>query len=166
MADNWGINWSMSGSDTYKYKHGEKTLWETKQFVMLGIFLVLAVLMLYLFGFTAIVGIIFLFVVMSKFIFGTGEHLELAPRYLLVGSKIIYFRNVKEVRLDEQRGTLTLTFGQGRAIGKWTLERELFPTNARKEHKIALNKSQKFQKVSQKIIGAVRAQAPQAVVNA
>lgn len=89
--------------------------------------------------------------------FSAPRMLYVGPRYLICGDVIIYFGNVVRMELNNSDGTLKLT-----TAGKtsFTLERENFPTNARKSQKIAANKAAKFAKASERLIERVRRAAP------
>lgn len=87
--------------------------------------------------------------------------LQLGPRYLLCGQQIVYYRNVKSVTLSRAAGTLRILAHNGQTF---VLERDKFPTNARKAEKIKVNKAAKFDKVAEKIIDKVHQTAPHAEV--
>ncbi|MBK7001168.1 MAG: hypothetical protein IPH35_14715 [Rhodoferax sp.] len=87
--------------------------------------------------------------------------LQLGPRYLLCGQQIIYYGNVKGVVLSRAKGALRVQANNGQVL---VLERDKFPTNARKADKIERNKADKFDKVAEKIIDKVRQTAPHAKV--
>ncbi len=91
--------------------------------------------------------------------FSAPRILYVGPRYLLCGDIIIYFGNVVRLDLKEADGTLTLVTCSKKTF---ILERENFPTNARKSHKIAANKAAKFTKASARLIERVRRAAPEA----
>ena len=82
-----------------------------------------------------------------------GKFLKLGPRYLLCGKSIVYYANVKRVVQSTAKGSLQLQSTNGQMF---VLERDKFPTGARKADKIAKNKAAKFDKVSAKIIEKVR----------
>lgn len=84
------------------------------------------------------------------------KKLYVGPRYLICGRQIVYYANVVSLTLE---GDELRVLYPG---GAFVLERERFPTNARKPEKIAHNKDQKFSKVAQKIIAKVQAAAPDA----
>jgi hypothetical protein len=77
----------------------------------------------------------------------------LGPRYLLCGQTIVYYANVKRLTLSRGTGTLRVQSNNGQSF---VLERDKFPTNARKADKIQKNKAAKFDKVADKIIDKVR----------
>ena len=85
------------------------------------------------------------------------RYLQLGPRYLLCGDTIVYYGNVRRVALSRSSGTLELFDTEGPVL---SLERDKFPTNARKPDKITKNKASKFEKVSCRIIERVRQAAP------
>lgn len=88
--------------------------------------------------------------------------LMLANRYLILGAKIIYFRNVKKAELDDRAQTLTIYSNKGKEL---VIAAESFPTNARKANKIKSNKTAKFKKISGKIIAKLRATSPDIVIS-
>ncbi len=81
------------------------------------------------------------------------KELLLGPRYLLCGKTIVYYANVKRMTLLPAQGKLRMVCINGQSF---VLERDKFPTGARKADKIAKNKAAKFDKVSSKIIEKVR----------
>lgn len=86
-----------------------------------------------------------------------GRYLQLGPRYLLCGDSIVYYGNVQRLVLSRSSGTLELFGADGPVL---RLERDKFPTNARKADKITRNKATKFEKVSARIIERVLQAAP------
>lgn len=84
--------------------------------------------------------------------------LYIGPRYLICGPQIVYFSNVTSMALEESAGTLRLVSGKA---GSFLLERDRFPTGARKADKIKANKALKFDKVSAKLIERVRRAVPE-----
>lgn len=85
------------------------------------------------------------------------RQLALGPRYLVCGEVIVYYGNVDQVVIDRQAGKLTLVSAGNR---RFAIERERFPTNARKTAKIAANKEAKFAKVAEKLIAKIRHASP------
>lgn len=74
---------------------------------------------------------------------------------------MLYYRNVDQMVLDHRQGHLVL-LRDGKRL--FRLERDKFPTAARKPPKIKANREAKFTKVSEKIIGRVQAYCPEASV--
>lgn len=138
----------------FKYKHGARTplTLRRKIFLMLG--LVLACVVSYVDFPEALVSFALPFLVF----FGRGRVLAVGPRYLICGDEIVYFANVTQMTLSEARGCLELMLADGR---RFMLERENFPTGARKPSKIAANQAAKFNKVSARIIDRVRRARPE-----
>ncbi len=91
---------------------------------------------------------------------GMRKSLVIAPRYLIVGDTIIYFSTVAKAQLDRRRQVLTLLSEKGKRV---MIEAEKFPTNARKDAKIKANKSAKFDKVSEKILGRLTGVTPEVI---
>jgi hypothetical protein len=80
------------------------------------------------------------------------QRLYLGSRYLLCGARIVYFGTVRQIELDAAAGWMKLVRGDGQSF---VLERERFPTGARKTDKIALNKAAKFDKAATRILARV-----------
>ena len=78
-----------------------------------------------------------------------SRFIMLGPRYLLCGTTIVYYGHVTHIYFYRETGTLRLAMSDG---GNFILERDKFPTGARHEPKITKNKTEKFEKVSNKII--------------
>jgi hypothetical protein len=93
---------------------------------------------------------------------GCDKPLVIASRYLILGDRIIYYRNVARASLDKSAQTLTITPERGGAL---VITAEKFPTNARKPDKIRINKTAKFEKVADKIIARLRESSPDVVIS-
>lgn len=97
-------------------------------------------------------------VVVALFVgFASRRKIAIGPRYLICGQAIVYYRNVARMQLDEGAGTLLLATAGDLSF---VLERDKFPTNARKTPKVARNKAEKFAKVSRNLIAKVLRDAP------
>lgn len=88
--------------------------------------------------------------------------LLLGPRYLLCGNAIVYYANVRCLTLAGAQGVLRVQSAHDHIF---LLERDKFPTKARKSDTIARNKAAKFDKVSGKIIAKVRQASPGVELN-
>ena len=142
---------------TFKYQHSDRISRSTQRMVFAGASLVVALLA------TALVfpfGAVLLLVPLVAW-FSVPRQLLLGPRYLLCGNAIVYFGNVKRMTLARAQGKLRLECTNGRSF---VLERDKFPTGARKADKIAKNKAKKFDKVSAKIMEKVRAASANVVL--
>lgn len=91
--------------------------------------------------------------------FSAGRYLLLGPRYLVCGKAIVYYANVQRITLSRGSGMLRVQSKNGHTFA---LDRDKFPTNARKTDKIQKNKTAKFNKVVDKIVEKVRKTAPDA----
>ena len=137
----------------FKYKHGSRTgmspqrrKWATGTTVLAAV------------GAAALFpGGLALFLVPLLIWLTVPRQLALGPRYLVCGEVIVYYGNVDKVVLDRDGGKLTLVSAGDR---HFTIERERFPTGARKTHKIAANKATKFSKVAVKLIEKIRQASP------
>lgn len=142
---------------TFKYRHADSGMISRQRKIIAVILLLLGLpglLAFVPFGLICLFGALVAFVVRDK-------KLLLGPRYLLCGNQLLYYANVCRVSLSSDAGSLLIETVNGR---RFTLERDKFPTNARKAPKIAANKAAKFAKVSGKIIDKVRAAAPAAEI--
>ncbi|WP_301101718.1 hypothetical protein [Propionivibrio sp.] len=137
----------------FKYKHGGRVAFSAKRKTFMLISLAAALIAAF-FAFPG--GLMALVIPLGVFFVRQGT-LALGPRYLVCGNDIVYFANVAQVALHEGEGRLNLKMASG---ATFTLERDKFPTNARKAHKVAANKAAKFNKVSAKIIEKVRRASP------
>lgn len=77
------------------------------------------------------------------------RNIMIGPRYLLCGQTIVYYANVVRITLYRNGSVLELHTAKGKAF---ILESDKFPTGARHEPKITKNKTDKFKKVSKKIV--------------
>ncbi len=89
--------------------------------------------------------------------YSAPKMLYLGPRYLICGEIIIYFGNVVQMELNDAGGTLKLVTG---SKNTFVLDRDNFPTNARKTAKVAANKSAKFTKASSRLIDKILKASP------
>ena len=137
----------------YKYQHtGRVVLSGKRKRVFFGSLLlaVLVSILFFPFGLVALIAPLLVFLTRPR-------TLSIGPRYLICGNDIVYFANVTQVELVESTGRLSLQTSSGKTV---LIERERFPTNARKTNKIAANKAAKFNKVSAKIMEKVRRATP------
>ena len=102
---------------------------------------------------------IFLFVLSVIILLVTRKKLLVNARYLICGGQIVYFANVVRVERVDSAGKLHLVCADGSRL---LLERNKFPTNARKTDKIARNKAAKFDKVANHLTERVRRASPAA----
>ncbi len=142
---------------TFKYQHSEGVTRSKPRMVFAGASLVVALLAMVI---ALPVGAVLLLVPLIAW-FSAPRQLLLGPRYLLCGNAIVYFGNVKRMTLTRSQGKLRLECTNGKAF---VLERDKFPTGARKTDKIATNKAKKFDKVSGKIMEKVRAASANVVL--
>jgi hypothetical protein len=138
----------------FKYTSGTRTPLTVRRkfFLMLG--LVLACVLSYVHFPAALVSFALPFLVFL----GRDRVLTVGTRYLICGDEIVYFANVTQMTLNEPNGRLDLMLADNR---RFVLEREKFPTGARKPSKIAANQAAKFNKVSARIIDRVRRARPE-----
>lgn len=138
----------------FKYKDGGRAPLTPKRKGVAMVALLLAAVFMFVFFPLAIVAGM---VALGAF-FVRGRTLAVGPRYLICGEEIVYYANVTQMSLNEGAGRLELTLANGK---HFTLEREKFPTGARKAPKIAANQAAKFNKVSARIIDKVRRARPE-----
>lgn len=143
---------------TFRYQHADRPMLGTQRLWFIRISLVLALALLAVRYHS--IGIVLALMALIAWL-SAPRTLQLGPRYLLCGQQIIYYGNVKSVALSRAAGTLRVHAHNGQVF---VLERDKFPTNARKAEKIKINKATKFDKVAEKIIDKVRQTAPHAEV--
>ncbi|MES2952536.1 MAG: hypothetical protein V4858_28745 [Pseudomonadota bacterium] len=142
----------------FKYQHADGAVRSKLRMGVTGACLVAAVLAL---GLLAFVVCAVLVVAALVVWFSAPRELLLGPRYLLCGNTIVYFGNVKRMTLSPSHGKLRLECNNGKAF---VLERDKFPTGARKAEKITKSKARKFDKVSSNIMEKVRAASANVVL--
>lgn len=151
---------------TYKYNYSAKLsrgfyMTKKKLFSVIILLIALPFILLYAESFFWIVWIIiFLF---TLFGFNKDKRIILTPRYVLCGDKVVYYHNISTIKLDNHSGKMLINC-HGVSINM-VIDKEKFPTNANKPHKIARNKKEKFKKVSDKIISKTRALNPTATID-
>lgn len=91
----------------------------------------------------------------------TPRQLLLGPRYLLCGSAIVYFGNVKRMTHSRTHGKLRLECTSGSAF---VLERRRFPRWFRLADKLVKSKTKRFDDLSARIIKHVQAASANAVL--
>jgi hypothetical protein len=140
-----------------KYDHGEPSSPSTARWLGFAIILILvAGLVFFYFFFWSIV-----LVPVALALLWQPKRLYLGPRYLICGSKILYYANIQRVTMEPDEGRLMLKSSTGQVL---VLERDRFQTKARKPHKILANQTARFEKVAQKIVSRVRDASPGAVL--
>lgn len=138
--------------DTWKYKHDGAGYRSRKQWLIAAILFGVALFARVPFQYLALAALICLAIALFS-----SKKIFLGPRYLICGNSIVYYNNVERLALDETAGRLQLVTASNQAF---TLERERFPTNARKADKIVRNKAAKFNKVAHHIIVRVQRAVP------
>lgn len=138
----------------FKYKHRDPVM---PAWAAIGLWLGIAAIVGFLFRatgeFAFFALIAFVIVVIARW---PQRRLVLAPRYFVCGNTLVYYANVRRIVL-RPGDSMSIAWGDNR---HFKLERDRFPTGARKTHKIAANKLAKFNKVSGKIIDRVKVFAP------
>ena len=139
----------------FKYKHDDRTALSVRRKIFFAVSLVVSLVLSFVL-FPG--GALTLFVPLVAW-FGSVKKIYVGPRYLVCGNQIVYYANVTKLTLDEAAGVLSLQSANGKLF---RIERERFPTNARKKDKIAINKAAKFSKVTARIVEKVRRATPEA----
>lgn len=145
----------MKKESVFKYKNKDKLTFSTKQKII--IFILILISLLFIFKFL-VIGIILS--VISLIYIGISypqRTIKVDSRYLICGKTIVYYKNINRIVLNKHLGVLLLYSGDNLIF---KLEKELFPTNARKPDKIINNKNKKFEKVSDKIINKIIKTSP------
>lgn len=88
--------------------------------------------------------------------------LMVTNRYIIIGENIVYFSNVSNARLNRQAETLEIISGKGKSM---VVSSAKFPTNARKPDKIKLNRSNKFNKIADRIVARLKDKGVEVMVS-
>lgn len=140
----------------YKYPHAGAAHRSRSRWLVIGVFLLLGLGVFLVAPALFPVGIAAW--VAALIAYGTApKHLRVGPRYVLCGEQIVYYGNVKRITLSKARGRLQLRLMNGQ---DFVLERDKFPTGARREPKITQNRTVKFDKVSSKLIANIHKAQP------
>jgi hypothetical protein len=143
-----------------KYDHDGKSSPSAARWIGFAIILTLAAgPMILFFPFSLFMSVVL--VPVSLVLLRPPKQLCLGPRYLICGSRILYYANIQRVTMEPGEGRLMLKSSTGQIL---VLERDKFHTGARKPHKIEANKTARFEKVAQKIVTRVREASPSAVL--
>lgn len=148
---------AMSSSlSTYKYQHAGAALRSRRRWWAIGVLLLVGLGVFVLappafpFGIAAWV--------VAWVVYGTApKHLLVGSRYLICGEHIVYYGNVQRVTWAKTKDRLTLRLMNGT---DFVLERDKFPTGARREPKITQNKTARFEKVSRKLMAHIQMARP------
>ncbi len=144
---------------TYKYKHGLPRGWRTPGLVVAALVFLGFCWACTLHPAPAFLALVALGVTLA--LARGPQVLRVGPRYLLCGPEVVYFGQVARVEVHRHQGTLKLHLPAGRT---WVLERERFPTNARKAPKVAANKEKKFHSLVEKLVAKVQKANPGAEI--
>jgi len=139
----------------YKYKHDDDPGMHWVQLAMIVCGMIAAAFMFIMSTGAGIFSMVFWLVLCI--LVWPKRKICLYPRYFICGDTIIYYRRINKLSLSETAGVLDMDWGSRKSF---RLERERFPTNARKPAKIAKNKNAKFTKVAGKIIEKVLSVKP------
>lgn len=145
----------MKKESVFKYNNKDKLTFSTKQKIIISILMLTSLLLIFKF---LVIGIILS--VISLIYIGISypkRTIKVESRYLICGKTIVYYKNINRIVLNKYLGLLLLYSGDNLVF---KLEKELFPTNARKPDKIINNKNKKFEKVSDKIINKIIKTSP------
>ncbi|MEN9372963.1 MAG: hypothetical protein RIR79_515 [Pseudomonadota bacterium] len=141
---------------TFKYQHTGAAARTRKHWIFIGLFVAIG-MGVFLYARNAFPFGIMAFVVAAVIYAAAPKYLMLGSRYFLCGDVIVYYANVVRITLSPSQGTLRLRTVNGH---EFVLERDKFPTGARHEPKIRINKGLKFDKVSSKMIEKIREAQP------
>ncbi len=148
---------AMSSSfSTYQYQHTGAASRSSRRWWAIGGLLLVGLGVLVLAPPVFPLGIIVW--VVAWVVYGTApKHLKIGSRYLICGEHIVYYGNVKRVTWAKTKDRLTLRLMNGT---DFVLERDKFPTGARREPKITHNKTVKFENVSRKLMTHIQMARP------
>jgi hypothetical protein len=141
---------------TYRYDHSGPRYRSRSRWVTIGVLLLLGLGVFVLAPALFPLGMVIWGVALM--VYGTApKFLRLGPRYLLCGKQIVYHANVKRITFAKSEGRLQLHGMNGE---HFVLERDKFPTDARREPKISQKKAAKFETLSSKIIFNIQRAQP------
>jgi len=140
----------------FKYQHSDRVVPSGVGWLAFLAFLAVLAISIYFLGPGGII-VTVIGAIVSGFAW-PKRRLCVGMRYLICGNTVVYYANIRKMVLTHGKGDeLVLHWGTN---GTFKLERERFPTNARKAPKIEKNKTAKFEKVSNGIIRRVLLAAP------
>jgi hypothetical protein len=142
---------------TWKYQHAGAGYRHRARVALAAALLVAALVAGTLFADKSMAPAIILFLLALVTYFHSRKVILVGPRYFICGNVIVYYANVTRMALNDGAGTLRLVTASGQ---NFTLERDNFPTGARKADKITKNKAAKFAKVSANLIAKVQRASP------
>ncbi len=142
----------------FRYRHDDAIIRSRKRIGIAAASLALAAVVMALES--VVVGALLLAVPLVAWL-TTPRQLLLGPRYLLCGNAIVYYANVKRMTLSPTLGKLRLECTNGMAF---VLERQRFPRRVRTTEKLIRNRATRFDNLSTRIIGHVRAASANAVL--
>lgn len=146
----------MNRSNSWKYNH-ETTPYRSRKLQIWSGSLLFCSILLFIVTPLTPVPFFFMLAAMTVYALSKKRQITIGSRYLICGDTIVYFGNVSHVLLEEDKGKLSLKNMNGPVF---VLEREKFPTNARKTDKIKKNMDAKFIKVSERIINRITSISP------
>lgn len=85
-----------------------------------------------------------------------SRKIVLGNKYLLEGDTVIYYQNLTQLIIDYNKGLLKLSTPSKSIL----INRENFPTESKKEHKIKISQDKKFRKISQRVYDLVKKSNP------
>lgn len=139
----------------FKYSHKDKLNLASNQKITIAVLLISSLFFILINVPTSI--FIFIFTIIYAIVIYPKRNILITSRYLICGNTIFYYKNINKIVLNYNSGIL-LIYSDDKEV--FRLEKELFPTNARKPLKITNNKNNKFKKVSDKIIDNIKKAAP------
>ncbi|MEK7433662.1 MAG: hypothetical protein AABZ74_11060 [Cyanobacteriota bacterium] len=145
----------MSKSPLFKYLHKDKLSFTLIQKTTILILVIFAIFFNRIYLPISIGILIFTFI--YSLITYPKKTIFLSSRYLICGNTIFYYKNIDKIVLNTNSGILSI-YSEDKEVFK--LDKNLIPTNARKQHKIDANKNNKFKKLSDKIIDKIKNASP------
>lgn len=108
-------------------------------------------------GFIAGIVAIVVFVIVIKFFAKSNKAITLHNQFMIMGDRVLYFKNIAEIQVRGENNVIELIPRNGESV---KIQQRFFPTNARKDWKIAKNKRAKFIKVGDKLLNRVKKRSP------
>lgn len=138
---------------SYKYNHGGDAYRSPKRKALCFALAIIALGMNFLFFPFAIP----LFIIPAIAWFAAPTMIYIGPRYLICNSTIMYFAEITHTTPFDDAMSTGLFVATGQHGRKLAIERDRFPSNARKDHKIRAHREKKFAKLANRIALAAQA---------
>jgi hypothetical protein len=141
----------------YKYESGAKSGSGSRVLIITILTITILIVGINLFPLLLILMVIPVYLIVKVVQSANQDIIYITDRYMIVGSKVIYFSNINDSKLDKEKSIMTISTVDGNTI---QIGASHFPTNARKPEKIAKNKKDKFIKATERISARLKEVSP------